>query len=63
METTELKAELHVLIDQLDDVEVLRAIKLLATGEPHEPTADDYRKAAVLNGNRILAKSLRNYER
>lgn len=63
METTELKEELHALIDQLDDVEVLKALKSLARGETREPTAADYRKAAVLNGNRVLAKSLRKYER
>lgn len=63
MEATELKQELHALIDQLDDVEVLIALKSLAKGDAEEPTADDYRKAAVLNGNRLLAKSLRKYER
>lgn len=62
METTELKAELHALIDQLDDVKVLEAMKIVANGQAlREPNASDYRKAAVLNGNKVLAKSLRKY--
>ena len=33
---------------------------LIKVSSIKEPTADDYRKMAVLNGGRILAKSMRN---
>jgi hypothetical protein len=33
---------------------------LIKVSSPKELSADDYRKAAVLNGGRILAKSMRN---
>jgi hypothetical protein len=33
---------------------------LIKVSSINEPIADDYRKVAVLNGGRILAKSMRN---
>ncbi len=33
---------------------------LIKVASLKEPTADDYRKAAFLNGGRVLAKSMRN---
>lgn len=41
-------------------VELSGDATLVKISSPKELTAQDYRKAAVLNGGRILAKSMRN---
>ena len=58
--------DIHVSVSQKRLKVLQRLVKL--TGDAtlikvvslKEPTADDYRKAAVLNGGKVFAKSMRN---
>ncbi|WP_028668488.1 hypothetical protein [Runella zeae] len=60
---TSTRKKAHELIDSVEDESILEIIVALLKRElEREYTANDYRKAAVLNGNRLLAKSLKNYE-
>jgi|JI9StandDraft_2_1071091.scaffolds.fasta_scaffold2350703_1 hypothetical protein len=60
---TQTRQKAHELIDSVEDESILEIIVALLKREiDREYTANDYRKAAVINGNRIFAKSLQNYE-
>lgn len=60
---TQTRQKAHELIDSVEDESILEIIvDLLKREIDREYTANDYRKAAVINGNRIFAKSLQNYE-
>lgn len=63
MVEAQTRQKAHELIDSVEDEAILEIVVALLKREvEREYTANDYRKAAVMNGNRILAKSLRNYE-
>jgi len=63
MVETKTRQKAHELIDSVEDEAILEIVVALLKRElEREYTANDYRKSAVINGNRILAKSLRNYE-
>ena len=63
MVETKTRQKAHELIDSVEDETILEIVVALLKRElEREYTANDYRKSAVINGNRILAKSLRNYE-
>lgn len=63
MVEAQTRQKAHELIDSVEDEAILEIVVALLKRElEREYTANDYRKAAVVNGNRILAKSLRNYE-
>ncbi|MBB3837270.1 signal recognition particle receptor subunit beta [Runella defluvii] len=63
MVEVQTRQKAHELIDSVEDEAILEIVVALLKREvEREYTANDYRKAAVMNGNRILAKSLRNYE-
>jgi len=63
MVAIQTRQKAHELIDNVDDESILEIVVALLTREiTREYSANDYRKAAVINGNRILAKSLKNYE-
>ena len=60
---TQTRQKAHELIDSVENESILEIIVALLKREiDREYTANDYRKAAVINGNRIFAKSLQNYE-
>jgi hypothetical protein len=60
---TQTRQKAHELIDSVEDESILEIIVALLKREiEREYTANDYRRAAVINGNRIFAKSLQNYE-
>ena len=63
MVETKTRQKAHELIDSVEVEAILEIVVALLKRElEREYTANDYRKSAVINGNRILAKSLRNYE-
>ena len=63
MVETKTRQKAHELIDSVEDEAILEIVVALLKRElEREYTANDYRKSAVINGNRILANSLRNYE-
>ncbi|HAO49605.1 MAG TPA: hypothetical protein DCR35_10050 [Runella sp.] len=63
MVEAQTRQKAHEFIDSVEDEAILEIVVALLKREvEREYTANDYRKAAVMNGNRILAKSLRNYE-
>lgn len=63
MVEVQTRQKAHELIDSVEDEAILEIVVALLKRElEREYTANDYRKAAVVNGNRIFAKSLRNYE-
>ena len=63
MVEAQTRQKAHELIDSVDDEFILEIVVALLKREiDREYTANDYRKAAVMNGNRVVAKSFRNYE-
>lgn len=63
MVEVQTRQKAHELIDSVEDEAILEIVMALLKREvEREYTANDYRKAEVINGSRILAKSLRNYE-
>ncbi len=63
MVEAQTRQKAHELIDSVEDEAILEIVMALLKREvEREYTANDYRKAEVINGSRILAKSLRNYE-
>jgi signal recognition particle receptor subunit beta len=63
MVETQTRQKAHELIDSVEDESILEIVVALLKREiEREYTANDYRKAAVMNGSRVVAKSFRNYE-
>ena len=63
MVKAQTRQKAHELIDSVEDESILEIVVALLKREiEHEYTADDYRKAAVMNGSQVVAKSFKNYE-
>jgi signal recognition particle receptor subunit beta len=63
MVETQTRQKAHELIDSVEDESILEIVVALLKREiEREYTANDYRKAAVMNGSRVVAKSFRSYE-